>query len=177
MAAIGHSMSTGQVHRLMKAAGLQGRHPKAWKKTTVRGEKPVNAPDRIGRNFTAPRANEKWCGDITYVKTWDGWAYMATGIDLHSRAIVGYAIDDHMRTSLVTDALDMAVTNRKPSKDVIFHSDRGSSTHHMNSLSTVSIITYSGPSERLESATTMQCRIDVRDVQEGTDPHPSLARS
>lgn len=125
MAAVGHKMSTGKVHRLMKAAGLQGRHPKAWKKTTIQGEKPVNAPDRIGRNFTAARANEKWCGDITYVKTWEGWAYLATVIELHSREIVGYAIDTHMRTSLATDALDMALVNQKPPKGVIFHSDRG----------------------------------------------------
>jgi putative transposase len=125
MAALGYRMSTGRVHRLMKAAGLRGRHPRAWKKTTVQGKKPVNAPDRIGRNFTASRANEKWCGDITYVRTWEGWAYLATVIDLHSREIVGYAVDDHMRTSLVTDALDMAVANRKPPKGVIFHSDRG----------------------------------------------------
>ena len=125
LAAVGHRLSSKRVHRLMKAAGLRGRHPKAWKKTTVHGEKPVNAPDLIGRAFTAERANEKWCGDITYVKTWDGWAYVATVIDLFSRAIVGYAIDDHMRTSLVTDALDMAIANRRPAKGVIFHSDRG----------------------------------------------------
>ena len=125
MTAIGYPMSTGRVHRLMKAGGLRGRHPKAWKKTTIHGEHPVSAPDRIGRSFTAARPNEKWCGDITYVKTWDGWAYLATVIDLHSREIVGYAIDNHMRTSLVTDALDMAIAGRKPPKDVIFHSDRG----------------------------------------------------
>jgi transposase InsO family protein len=125
LAAVGHRLSSKRVHRLMKAAGLRGRHPRAWKKTTIHGEKPVNAPDRIGRVFTAKRANEKWCGDITYVKTWEGWVYVATVIDLFSRAIVGYAVDDHMRTSLVTDALDMAIANRRPPKNVIFHSDRG----------------------------------------------------
>jgi putative transposase len=125
LGAVGYRLSGKRVHRLMKAAGLRGRHPKAWKKTTIHGEKPVNAPDRIGRAFTAEQANEKWCGDITYVKTWEGWAYVATVIDLFSRAIVGYAVDDHMRTSLVTDALDMAIANRKPGKGVIFHSDRG----------------------------------------------------
>ena len=57
------------------------------------------------------------------MKTWEGWAYTATVIDLHSREIVGYAVDNHMRTSLVTDALDMALANRKPSNEVIFHSD------------------------------------------------------
>jgi putative transposase len=80
-------------------------------------------PDRP--EFDAERANEKWCGDITYVRTWDGWAYVATVIDLFSRAIVGYAIADHMRTSLVTDALEMALTKRRPGPGVIFHADRG----------------------------------------------------
>jgi transposase InsO family protein len=125
LAASGHRVSHKRVWRLMKAAGLQGRHPKAWKRTTIHGEKPVPAPDRIKRKFTANRANVRWCGDITYVRTWDGWAYVATVIDLYSRAIVGYAIADHMRTSLVTDALDMALTNRTPGPGVIFHSDRG----------------------------------------------------
>jgi putative transposase len=125
LAAAGHLLSRKRVWRLMQAAGLHGRHPKAWKRTTVRGDNPVSAPDLIGRDFTADGPNQKWCGDITYVKTWEGWAYVATVIDLYSRAIVGYAIDDHMRTSLVTDALDMAITNRKPEPGVIFHSDRG----------------------------------------------------
>lgn len=125
LAAAGHRLSHKRVWRLMKAAGLQGRHPRAWKRTTIRGDKPVPAPDLIGRDFTARRANQRWCGDITYVRTWDGWAYVATVIDLYSRAIVGYAIADHMRTSLVTDALDMALKNRSPRTKVIFHSDRG----------------------------------------------------
>ena len=125
LAAAGHRVSHKRVHRLMRAADLQGRHPKAWKRTTIAGEKPVPAPDLIGRVFTAQEANTKWCGDITYIKTWDGWAYLATVIDLHSRALVGWAIDEHMRTELVTDALDMAIRNRQPPVGVIFHSDRG----------------------------------------------------
>jgi transposase InsO family protein len=125
LAAAGHRVGHKRVHRLMRAAGLRGRHPKAWKRTTVHGDQPVGAPDLIGRAFTADQANQKWCGDITYVKTWQGWAYVATVIDLHSRAIVGYAVADHMRTSLVTDALDMAIATRAPAAGVIFHSDRG----------------------------------------------------
>lgn len=110
----------------MQAAGLQGRHPKAWRRATVPGENPVAAPDLIGRAFHAEQANEKWCGDITYIKTWDGWAFLATVIDLHSRRVVGWAVADHMRTELVTQALQMALTHRRPAKGVIFHSDRGS---------------------------------------------------
>ena len=126
LAAAGHRVSPKRVWRLMRAAGLRGRHPRAWRRTTIGGGRPVPAPDLIGRQFTAAAVNEKWCGDVTYVKTWRGWAYLATVIDLHSRRVVGWAIADHMRTSLVTDALDMAITTRRPPAGVIFHSDRGS---------------------------------------------------
>lgn len=125
LAAAGHRLGLKRVWRLMRAAGLRGRHPKAWKRTTLAGCRPVNAPDLVGRDFTAEAVNQKWCGDVTYVQTWDGWAYLATVIDLHSRKLVGWAIADHMRTSLVTDALDMAVANRRPPAGLIFHSDRG----------------------------------------------------
>jgi putative transposase len=125
LAALGYHLSQKRVWRLMKLAGLRGRHPRAWRRTTIGGDKPVPAPDLIGRAFFAERPNEKWCGDITYVKTWDGWAYLATVIDLHSRKIVGWAIADHMRTELVTAALDMAIAARRPPAGVIFHSDRG----------------------------------------------------
>lgn len=125
LASLGEMVSTKRVWRLMRALGLEGRHPKAWKRTTVAGEHPVNAPDLFGRDFAAAEPNQRWCGDITYVKTWRGWAYMATVIDLHSRRLVGWAVADHMRTSLVTDALDMAIAARAPAPGVIFHSDRG----------------------------------------------------
>jgi putative transposase len=122
---LGHQVSPKRVWRLMQAAGLQGRHPRPWKRTTLAGDSPVPAPDLIGRDFTAEAANQRWCGDITYVKTWQGWAYLATVIDLHSRSVVGWAIAEHLRTELVTAALDMAITRRRPAAGVIFHSDRG----------------------------------------------------
>jgi putative transposase len=122
---LGRQVSPKRVWRLMRDAGLQGRHPKPWKRTTVAGQAPVPAPDLIGRDFTAAEPDQRWCGDITYIKTWDGWAYLATVIDLHSRALVGWAIAEHMRTGLVTDALDMAIARRNPADGVIFHSDRG----------------------------------------------------
>jgi transposase InsO family protein len=125
LAVCGHRVSRKRVWRLMKAAGLQGRHPRPYKRTTVAADRPVPAPDLVGRAFHAPAPGQAWCGDITYVKTWDGWAHLATVIDVHSRALVGWAIADHMRTSLVTDALTMAVTHRQPPPGVIFHSDRG----------------------------------------------------
>ena len=126
LAARGHRVSRKRVWRLMRAAGLQGRHPRAWRRTTIRGERPVPAPDLIGRDFTAGGGvNQRWCGDITYIESWDGWVYLATVIDLHSRRVVGWAVADHLRTELVTDALKMALKQRRPKGGVIFHSDRG----------------------------------------------------
>ena len=114
-----------RVWRLMRAAGLQGRHPKPWKRTTIAGQRPIDAADLIGQDFTAEQPNTRWCGDITYVQTVDGWAYTATVIDLHSRKIVGYAVADHLRTSLIVEALNAALCTRRPATGVIFHSDRG----------------------------------------------------
>lgn len=122
---LGYRVSKMRVDRLMRALGLMGRHPNAWRKTTVHGDKPNYAKDLIKQDFRAKHPNQKWCGDITYIKTWDGWAYLATVIDLHNREVVGWAIGDHMRTELVTDALQMALKHQRPKSEVIFHSDKG----------------------------------------------------
>jgi transposase InsO family protein len=70
--------------------------------------------------------NKVWLSDVSYVRTWEGWCYLATVIDLASRRVVGFAIADHMRVSLVSDALKMALGLRQPGPGLIFHSDRGS---------------------------------------------------
>jgi transposase InsO family protein len=114
-----------RVWRLMRTAGLQGRHPRAWRKTTVAGLRPIDAADLVGRDFTADAPDTRWCGDISYVQTVEGWAYTATVIDLHSRKVIGYAVADHLRTSLIIEALTAALVTRRPAKGVIFHSDRG----------------------------------------------------
>jgi putative transposase len=116
-----------RVARLMRRAGIRGRAAKRWKKTTVPDPAATARADRIRRDFTADAAkiNARWCGDITYIGTWEGWLYLATVIDIASRRIVGYALADHLRTELVTDALANAVAARDPAPGVIFHSDRG----------------------------------------------------
>ena len=121
----GVRVSRKRVWRLMRAAGLQGRHPRAFTRTTVTGRRPIDAPDLIGQDFTASAPDTRWCGDITYVQTVDGWVYTATVIDLHSRKVVGYAVADHLRTSLIVEALAAALVTRRPPAGVIFHSDRG----------------------------------------------------
>ena len=116
-----------RVARLMVRAGLAGRCPRRWRKTTVADPTAeARAVDLIKRVFGPDTAlDTRWCGDITYISTWEGWAYLATVIDLASRRVVGWALADHMRTDLVADALRMACAQRRPPAGVIFHSDRG----------------------------------------------------
>jgi putative transposase len=115
-----------KVTRLMRQAGLEGRCRKRWRKTTVADPGAEAARDLIQRHFgPGPEMDRRYVGDITYISTWEGWAYLATVIDLASRRVVGWALADHMRTELVEDALTMAFEHRAPEEGVIFHSDRG----------------------------------------------------
>jgi transposase InsO family protein len=123
----GHRHSRKRVARLMRAAGLRGKAAKRWKKTTIPDPAAAARADAIRRDFTADasKLNTRWCGDITYIATWEGWLYLATVIDIASRRVVGFAMADHLRTELVSDALANAVAARDPEPGVIFHSDRG----------------------------------------------------
>lgn len=115
-----------RVRRLMRLAGIEGRAKKRWPKTTVPDPAFERAKDLIQREFgPCTELDRRYVGDITYIATWEGWAYLATVIDLASRRVVGWALDDHMRTELVTDAMNMAFETRRPSVGAIFHSDRG----------------------------------------------------
>ena len=89
-----------RVARLMRQAGLAGRAARRWKKTTIADPAAAARADRIRRDFTADanRLNSRWCGDITYIRTWEGWLFLATVIDIASRRVVGYAMADHLRT-------------------------------------------------------------------------------
>lgn len=125
LAAGGWRVGRKRVWRLMRAAGLRGRTPLRWRRTTVAGRRPIDAPDLLEQDFHAEDTDTRYCGDITYIATVDGFAYLATVLDLASRMVVGWAVDDHLRTSLVTDALTQAIATRKPAAGLIFHSDRG----------------------------------------------------
>jgi len=110
----------------MRSAGLEGRCKKRWRTTTVADPGAEAARDLIQRQFEpGPELDRRYVGDITYISTWEGWAYLATVIDLASRKVVGWALADHMRTVLVEEALQMAFVQRRPPEGVIFHSDRG----------------------------------------------------
>jgi transposase InsO family protein len=123
----GRRHSRKRVARLMRQAGVQGRAAKRWKKTTIPDPAAATRADRIRRDFTADasKLNTRWCGDITYIGTWEGWLYLATVIDIASRRVVGYALAEHLRTELISDALSNAVASRDPDPGVVFHSDRG----------------------------------------------------
>lgn len=114
-----------RTHRLMRAAGLRGVHPRPYKRTTESDRFNPALADLLRRDWSPAEPDRAWVGDITYIKTATGWAYLATVIDCYSRRVVGWAIACHMRTNLIVDALRMAIIGRNP-KCVIFHSDRGS---------------------------------------------------
>jgi transposase InsO family protein len=123
----GHRHGRKRIARLMRAGRIRGRAPKRWRKTTIPDPAAAARADLIRRDFSvdASRLNARWCGDITYVPTWEGWLYLATVIDIASRRVVGWATADHLRTELVADALANAVATRNPDPGVLFHSDRG----------------------------------------------------
>ena len=112
----------GSCERPASRAGAKKR----WRTTTVADPQAEAAKDLIQRHFgPCEELDRRYVGDITYVATWEGWAYLATVIDLASRRVVGWALADHMRTELVEEALQMAFVQRRPPEGVIFHSDRG----------------------------------------------------
>ena len=118
-----------RVARLMALHGLVGRCRRRFKKTTIPDpDAETKAIDLICREFGVGvrEIDTAWCGDITYVRTWEGWLYLATVIDFASRRVVGFAMAEHMRADLVCDALEMAIDLRRPEPGLIFHSDRGS---------------------------------------------------
>lgn len=113
------------VARIMRDNGLVGRCRRRWIKTTI-SDPDVVADDLLKRSFApSTELDRVYVGDITYIRTWEGWLYLATVIDLASRRVVGWAMADHMRAELVCDALQMAIENRQPAPGAMFHSDRG----------------------------------------------------
>jgi transposase InsO family protein len=117
--------SKRRVERAMRGMGLTPPAPRRWTKTTIRDATHPVAPNELARDFTATRPNERWVTDITYVWTDEGWAYVATILDLFSRAVVGWAIDTTATTKLALNALQSAVQRRRPDAGLLHHSDRG----------------------------------------------------
>jgi len=140
----GFIVSRRRIGAIMKDLGLKAKTKKRYKiNTTDSNHNLPTALNILNRDFNASTPDEKYVGDITYIPTNEGWLYLATVIDLYSRRIVGWSMDDNMRVSLVNNALNMAISNRNPSKGLIWHTDRGSqyaSYSHKDLLSQHGII-------------------------------------
>lgn len=113
-----------RVRRLMRQLGIKGAHRRRYRKTTERALDAAPAPDLMNRDFSATRPDEKYVGDITYIRTWEGWLYLAIILDVFSRRVVGWAMGTTLYTELVVKAFEMAV-RRRQAKGAIAHSDQG----------------------------------------------------
>lgn len=122
----GVTASPGLVRKIMRERGIYGIQPRSSKRTTIPAEDAADRPDLLQRDFTADRPGIRFVGDITYLRTGQGWLYLATVIDLFNREVVGWSMADHMRTELIGDALTMAHTHGRIEPGAVFHSDRGS---------------------------------------------------
>lgn len=114
------------VRAVMREQGLVACQPRPWRHNLTDGTDAGAIPDLVARDFTAGAPGAKLVGDITYIPTWEGWLYLATVIDCHTKAVVGYAMDDNYKTPLIGAAIEAAARNYTLADDVVFHSDRGS---------------------------------------------------
>jgi putative transposase len=115
------------VRALMRELGLEPCQPRPWRAGLTDSDgRTHHIPDLVQRDFTAEAPGVKMVGDITYIPTWEGWVYLATVIDCHTKAVVGWAMDDNYKTPLIEQAIAMAARNHCLADGAIFHSDRGS---------------------------------------------------
>ncbi|HFE3721180.1 TPA: IS3 family transposase, partial [Klebsiella variicola subsp. variicola] len=121
----GQQCGVNRVWRLMKRVGIKAqvgyRSPRARK-----GEASIVSPNRLQRQFNPDAPDERWVTDITYIRTHEGWLYLAVVVDLFSRKIIGWSMQSRMTKDIVLNALLMAVWRRNPQKQVLVHSDQGS---------------------------------------------------
>ena len=125
---LAHGIRVGRkrVERLMREAGISGLVARKRGRTTIRVPGVRVADDLVERQFRPASPDVLWIADLTYLRTWEGWLYLAAVQDAFSRRIVGWSMADHMRSELVVDALEMAVARRRPAPGLIHHSDQGS---------------------------------------------------
>jgi putative transposase len=122
----GERVSRKRVARLMRERQLFGRIRRRWRTFAATIEAGHAEPNHLERRFDVDGPNRAWATDISYVRTWEGWLYLAVVIDLFSRRVVGWAIREHLRTELVAEALVMAIGQRVPEPGLLHHSDQGS---------------------------------------------------
>ncbi len=123
---LGFDAGKHRVARLMRELGLKGCPKKRYRVTTQSDHGFRTAPNRLDRQFTADGPNQRWASDITYIRTGEGWLYLAVVMDLYSKAIIGWSMSHRITRDLVLQALLMALWNRTPEEGLMHHSDRGS---------------------------------------------------
>ena len=124
--ALGQRLNRKRVERLMREMGLRAKQKRKFRPhTTVVDPDAMISPNLLEQDFTAETPNQRWVGDITYLETTEGFEYLATVIDLHSRRVVGWACAPSLETTIIMQAMDMALRQRQPAPGLIFHSDRG----------------------------------------------------
>jgi putative transposase len=151
----GLEVGRDRVSRVMREHGIEGKLRGRKRRTTIPDEAAVErARDLLQRDFVASRPNEKWVCDLTYLRTWNGFVYLAFILDCYSRMIVGWQLATHLRTDLVLDALEMANGLRRPTAGLIAHSDRGSQ---------YTSVRYTGRLDELGAAPSVGSRGDAYD--------------
>ena len=123
---LGFCAGRHRIARLMRGLGLKGCPKKRYRVTTNSNHRFRIAPNHLDRAFTAEAPNQRWVADITYIRTQEGWLYLAAVMDLYSMAIVGWSMSDRLNREIVVKALMMAIWWRKPGEQLMHHSDRGS---------------------------------------------------
>jgi len=121
----GEKCSRKRVAKIMKKNGIAAKMKKRFRVTTRSNPQAIAAPNLLKQDFVAAKPNQRWVADLTYVATEEGWLYVAAVLDLFSRRIVGLSMSERMTSDLVVSALQQAITHRKPDKDLMHHSDRG----------------------------------------------------
>jgi transposase InsO family protein len=122
--ATGRRASRKRVARLMRLEGITGRGRRPARRTTI-PDPAARAEDLVKRDFRPAAPDRLWVADITYIRTLEGWLYLAIILDAFSRRVVGWALADHLRTELALDALRMAIDDRRPAAGLVHHTDRG----------------------------------------------------
>jgi putative transposase len=121
----GINCSRPRIARLMKKAGIAAKMQRLFKRTTRVEEKKIPAPNILNQDFNAVAPNKKWAADVSYIRTMEGWLYLAVVIDLFSRKVIGLSMSDTLHTTVVMSALEQAIKRRKPCSDCLHHSDKG----------------------------------------------------
>lgn len=166
------------VRALMRELGLEPCQPKPWRHgLTEAGDLPHAIPDLLARDFTADAPGKKMIGDVTYIPTWQGWLFLATVIDCHTREVIGWAMNDHYRTPLIAAAIRMAAGNGRVEPEAIFHSDRGSTYTSRNFGAVLEQLRIRQSVGRTGICYECHGRVVLRDPQERTRPPHRLPHS